>query len=218
MNMTKAFLFDLDGTLQDTESLYVEAWRRVYQEKGCAVSHDESGSLVYGRAKSDVYAAFYARFPVAYPTLDSLEAPLERIFLALRNTQDVRIHSSIDLLNRLADRYPVAIVSGNARQDIAEAIEFLGIDSKVAFYLGCEDYSPGKPDPACFHLAAKRLRLQPEDCLVFEDSAAGVRAAKAAGMICVALQRPGATPQDVSEADQVLTDLAEFRVSSSEGQ
>ena len=102
-------------------------------------------------------AALHARFPGVYPTPESLETPLQRHFLALRSERDVRIHGSIDLLTRLADRYPVAIVSGNARRDVAEAIKFLKIGARVAFYLGCEDYSPGKPDPACFRLAAECL-------------------------------------------------------------
>ena len=208
--MIKAFFFDLDGTLQDTEVLYLEAWRQAYQEKGCALSLDEAREIVYGRAKSDVYAALCARFPAAYPTLESLEEPLTRHFLKLRSTRNVRIHGSIDLLMRLARDYPVAIVSGNARRDVAEAIESLGIGPSVAFYLGCEDYWPGKPDPACFHLAADRLNMRPEECLVFEDSAAGVKAAKAAGMSCVALRRPGTPYQDFSPADQVLEDLADF--------
>ena len=208
--MIKAFLFDLDGTLQDTETLYVDAWRQAYEEKGCDVSRDEACEMVYGRAKDDVYASFRARFPDAYPTLESLESPLAGHFQNLRSTRDIRIPASIELLNRLADRCPVAVVSGNSRQDVAEAVAHLGIGSKLAFYLGCEDYSPGKPAPACFLLAARRLQLPPEECLVFEDSEAGVRAAKAAGMTCVALQRPGSPKQDLSPADRVLVDLAEY--------
>ena len=208
--MIKAFLFDLDGTLQDTEVLYVDAWHRAYEEKGCTVSRDEACAMVYGRAKDEVYASFRARFPHAYPTLESLESPLATHFHDLRSARDIRIPASIELLNRLADRYPVAVVSGNSRQDVAEAVAHLGIGSKLAFYLGCEDYSPGKPAPACFLLAARRLQLPPEECLVFEDSEAGVRAAKAAGMTCVALQRPGSPKQDFSPADRVLVDLAEY--------
>ncbi len=74
--------------------------------------------------RATFWAAFHARFPHAYPTPESLETPLQRHFLALRGERDVRIHGSIDLLTRLAERYPVAIVSGNARRDVAEAIEF----------------------------------------------------------------------------------------------
>ena len=66
--------------------------------------------------------------------------------------------------------------------------------------------------PACFLLGAERLGLPPSECLVFEDSTAGIRAAKAAGMVCVALQRPGRPPQDTRRADEVLADLAESRL------
>jgi len=212
--MIKAFFFDLDGTLQDTEVLYVEAWQRAYEEKGCSVSHEEACATVYGRAKDEVYASFAARFPEAYPTPDSLEEPLARHFQKLRVARDVGIPGSIELLDRLAEHYPVAIVSGNSRQEVAEAMATLGIGSKLAFFLGCEDYAPGKPDPACFLLAARRLELPPRECLVFEDSAAGVRAAKAAGMTCIALQRPGAPHQDLSPADRVLGDLADYSLST----
>jgi len=212
--MIKAFFFDLDGTLQDTEVLYVEAWQRAYEEKDCPISCEEACTMVYGRAKDEVYASFAARFPEAYPTPDSLDEPLVRHFQQLRSTRETAIPGSIQLLDRLAERYPVAIVSGNSRQEVAEAVAALGIDLKLAFFLGCEDYAPGKPDPACFLLAAQRLRLPPRECLVFEDSEAGVRAAKAAGMTCIALQRPGAPHQDLSPADRVLGDLAEYSLST----
>ena len=208
--MIEAFLFDLDGTLQDTEVLYVEAWQRAYREKDCCVSREEACAMVYGRAKDEVYALFRARFPEAYPTPESLEEPLARHFQDLRGTRDICIPGSIELLDRLAAHYPVAVVSGNSRRDVAEAVAALGIGSKLTFFLGCEDYAPGKPDPACFLLAARRLQLSPRECLVFEDSEAGVQAAKAAGMTCIALQRPGTPRQDLSPADHVLSDLAEY--------
>jgi beta-phosphoglucomutase-like phosphatase (HAD superfamily) len=104
----------------------------------------------------------------------------------------------------------VAIVSGSPRVDVQDGVELLGIAPLLRFFLGSEDYPRGKPDPAGFLLAAQRLGAAPADCLVFEDSAAGVRAARAAGMRCVALARPGAPAQDLSDADLVLNDLGGF--------
>lgn len=86
----------------------------------------------------------------------------------------------------------------------------MGIGRDVRFVLGAEDYEPGKPSPAGFLLGARRLGVPPETCLVFEDSRAGVLAAKQAGMLCVALARPGSHPQDLSGADWILEDLAAF--------
>ena len=188
--MFKAFLFDLDGTLQDTEVLYVEAWRRAYQEKGCSVSLNEAGAMVYGRAKSDVSGgvpcAVSPRLSHARKSGNAAATALSR--LAGRAG---RSHSRLD---RTADPLGGALSRGDcfrqrkARRGRGDRV--LGIGASAAFYLGCEDYSPGKPDPACFRLAAERLHVRPEECLVFEDSAAGVQAAKAAGMACIALRRP----------------------------
>ena len=80
----------------------------------------------------------------------------------------------------------------------------------LSFSIAAEDYTRGKPDPECFLLAARRLAVPPAQCMVFEDSAAGVRAAKAAGMACVALVREGRPRQDVSAADLVVRDLTDF--------
>lgn len=122
------------------------------------------------------------------------------------------------LLIQLAQRLPVAIVSGSSRQMVGEWIEELQIGAQVDFFLGCEDYPAGKPDPSCYRIAAKRLGIPPRDCLVFEDSSAGVKAAKAAGMHCVALRRQAARQQDLSAADRIVTDLAELNPSNLTGQ
>jgi len=168
--MIKAFLFDLDGTLQYTEVLYVKAWQSAYREKGCSVSDDQACEIVYGRAKDEVYKLFHGCFPEAYPNLESIQEVLANHFNTLRSMQDIRILESIELLNRLSEKYSVAIVSGNSRQDIFEAVEMLNIGEKLAFFLGCEDYAPGKPHPACFLLAADKLNIPPSRCMVFEDS------------------------------------------------
>ena len=104
----------------------------------------------------------------------------------------------------------MCIVSGNGRRDVAEAVAYLGIEKYIRFFLGCEDYSPGKPDPSGFLLAASRVDVSPRQCLVFEDSGVGVQAAKKAGMACVALWRRKAPARELSEADEVLEDLAQF--------
>jgi len=210
--MIEAFIFDLDGTLLDSEVLWCEATQRALAEKGHRISDEDALDLVYGKAWGDIREKLLRTHPDAFPTAGSLEAATERIFQDLQATRDIRIRSSIDLLVRLGKEHPVAIVSGSTRSTVAWGIEYMGIGAYVRLYLGTEDYSPGKPDPTCFLMAAERFGVPPPSCLVFEDSAAGVRAAKAAGMICVAIQRPGYPVQDVHMADEVLSDLGEFRL------
>jgi len=150
-----------------------------------------------------------------YPSMkedaETLELESINYYQALRGATDIRIHSSIALLEKLSQRHPVAIVSGSTRRQVSDAITLMGVGERLQFYLGSEDYPRGKPDPACFLLAAKRFGIDPAECLVFEDSSAGVSAAKAAGMHCVALCRPGHPHQNLSGADNILADLADWR-------
>lgn len=209
--MAQAFLFDLDGTLLDSEILWVDAVRQALAQRGCAVSAEEALELVYGRSWNDIYGRIVGRWGEVYPSRAAMTERTRALFEELRRTREIRIEPSIELLKRLGSRHPVAIVSGSTRRMIAESIELMGVGAYVRLFVGSEDYPVGKPEPACFLLAAQQLGVAPAACVVFEDSAAGVRAAKAAGMTCVALRRPDRPVQDLSGADEVLGDLREFR-------
>lgn len=208
--MTQAYIFDLDGTLIDAEILWVEATRNMLADHGIALTPEEAIALGYGRAWHDMYRDIMARRPGWNISAAALNDLLKPYFVRLREKRDIRIPSSIHLLRSLAAEHPVCIVSGSPRREVAEGIELMGVGECLRFFMGSEDYSPGKPDPACYFLAAQKLGVPPAQCTVFEDSAAGVLAAKRAGMVCVALVRPGMPPQDVSPADLVVKDLAEF--------
>lgn len=205
-----AYFFDLDGTLLDTERLYVKAVGEALAERDYFLSGEEMLELVYGKSWFDIYTETNARFPQAYPTLEAMEAAIRRYFIELRDRENIQISSSIELLKRLSQDRPVAIVSGSLRCEIQDSVHRMGIASYIQFFLGTEDYNPGKPSPVCYLRASEKMQVEPERCLVFEDSTVGVQAAKAAGMYCVALQRDGAPKQDVSLADWVLSDLADF--------
>lgn len=206
----RAFFFDLDGTLIDTENLYVKATEQALVDCGCVISGQESIDLVYGRAWSSVYADIEKRFPGAYTSIEAIEDVIYHYFSQFKDRTDIRIVDSIELLCRLAETHPVAIVSGSLRRDIEEGIALMGITDRLEFFLGSEDYAAGKPDPACYLKAAERLAVPPAHCLVFEDSHVGIVAAKRAGMYAVALRREGAPLQDVTRADAVYSTLAEF--------
>lgn len=210
--MIKAFIFDLDGTLMDSETVWVEALERVMNDRNRHISHEDAMSIVYGKSWSSVYSDVSKRFPGTYPNMDEMEVLMREKFLNLIKTKDVLIHSSIELLIKLSQGYRVCIVSGGTKKDVTDSIKMMGIEPYLKFYLTNEDYPVGKPAPACYLAAAERLRLAPEHCLVFEDSTAGIQAAKQAGMYCVALKINGAPEQDTSDADETLEDLANFNL------
>ncbi len=207
-----AFIFDLDGTLVDTEHLWADAMGAYLSDRHCECRKDVLLHLVFGRSWIDIYRDITTRFPSlsATPARDMADG-LRDYYLRLRSQSDnVIIHSSSALLKKLAEQHPVIIVSGSPRADVEEAVTLLGAERHVRFVLGAEDYSPGKPSPAGFLKGATLLGADPANCIVFEDSQAGVTAAKQAGMWCVALDRPNAHPQDLRAADWILNDLADF--------
>jgi len=210
MDTIQAYVFDLDGTLIDSEILLVEATQALLQEYGYDAPFKDVLDIVYGRAWHTIYDMLEQRYPRLPFPVETLTPELEKRFAPLRDSRDIRIPGSIALLKRLAAAYPVCIVSGSYVKDIRHAITLAGIGEYVSFYLGSEHFAPGKPDPTCYRMASERFGLPPRACLAFEDSTAGIHAAKDAGLRCVALARPNRPAQDVSRADLVLDDLDRF--------
>lgn len=208
--MINAFIFDMDGTLMDSDILWVKATQQYLENNNCNIAESETMEIVYGKSWRSVHASITKRFPQLDISIESMDRSIYPLFLELRDSADIRIVESVNLLKQLSKDYPTCIVSGASRRDIKECVTMIEADDILSFYLGSEDYMHGKPHPDCFLLAAKKLNLDPSECLVFEDSTAGVHAAKDAGMYCVALARKHSPRQDVSRADMILDNLSKF--------
>lgn len=210
-NDIHAYFFDLDGTLVDTEILWVEAMELLAGDHGYTLTREQSLDMVYGISWPGVYERFCQHFPEFRWSLDEMGVVLATYFNRLRDERNILIPGSISLLRQLSKTHPVAIVSGSYRSDVEMAVQLMEVGHLIAFFLGHEDYAPGKPHPACYVTAAQKLGVSPGHCVVFEDSTAGLCAAKDAGMYGVALSRPGRPGQDYTRADLVLNDLSKFR-------
>jgi len=207
-----AYLFDLDGTLIETEALWTAAAHKWMLSCGKDIDYATVNRWVLGRSWFAICDDIFERFPDLRADPVELAKITRAFYFKERAATDIRIHSSVELLRRLSKTTPCVIVSGSAREDIREAIDIMGVADCLKFYLGYEDYPRSKPDPICFLVAAERLGVAPEECVVFEDSASGILSGKNAGMTVVALSRPCAVKQDTSLADVVLEDLNNFRI------
>lgn len=170
----KIVFFDLDGTLVDSEKLWIDALICVLQEDSVQCKSGQVQQLVYGRAWRDIYQNILNLWPGNYSEREVLERRMQKHFDRLKNTRNIVIQPSVDLLKTLAKRFPVAVVSGSTRFQIADQLAHAGIEDKVSFYIGSEDYPVGKPAPTPYLTAAKKAGVQPEECIVFEDSEPGV--------------------------------------------
>ena len=203
----KAVLFDLDGTLVDSEILWVEAYTKLIESLGFRIDAELFITQVHGKSFKDLYLFTKSQYPSFDLGINEMEDQMRGFFLTLRKTKDIIIHSSVKKLKSLAADYFIAIVSGSTRSDIFSAMEFMGISELIKCVVGAEDCTKGKPDPEGYLKAMSYGQFSPKECLVFEDSSAGIKAAKAAGMHCVALTICNHFDTDLSLADEVVSDL-----------
>lgn len=177
------YIFDCDGTLADTMPLHYRAWRRMVEENGGQFPEELFYSLggvpteviierlrdEHGLRADDVPALAHLKEEY-YAELIAEVQPIEPVLDVAR-----RIHSTV----------PMAVASGGYRRYVEMTLDAIGIRHLFDAVVCAEDYTRGKPFPDPFLEAARRLKVAPEDCVVFEDSPGGVQAAEAAGMHCV---------------------------------
>ncbi|MEU8566434.1 HAD-IA family hydrolase [Streptomyces cyaneofuscatus] len=206
--LPQAVLLDMDGTLVDTEPLWLDAAREVAAAHGHTLT-DEEGAGVLGRTCADT-AAYLATLSPGAAADRTLESDLEDTFLTAVE-KGVRLRPGArDLLDRLADgNIPAALVSASPRRVVDAVLKTLGAEVfRTTVADGETDRSKPHPDP--YLEAAARLHLPPGACLVVEDSPTGIAAAEAAGCRVVAV--PSATPVDAAPGRRVLESLAHLTV------
>jgi len=199
----------MDGTLVDTENLYAKSLVMAADQRGLKLGPKTAENFIIGKSWDSTFTDMKKQSKDLFNSSLDLQQACTKYFDQMIKSHNIAIDTSVALLKDLAQQKPVCIVSGSSRAHIAHFTNYLDIDSKLSFYLGNEDYPDGKPNPGCFLKAAKKAGVEPHECLVFEDSTAGVTAAKKAGMACIGLKRHNTT-QDISLADITLNDLADF--------
>jgi beta-phosphoglucomutase len=122
----------------------------------------------------------------------------------------------IELIKSLAEaKYRLAVVSSTPEANIELITKTLGIKKYFSLFVNGDDVKEGKPSPQCFLLGAEKLGIEPQCCVVMEDAVVGVRAAKSAGMYCIAVANT-CLREDIAEADIVVDNLAEINVKTIE--
>ena len=201
-----AILFDNDGVLVDTEGLYYEANREIFSERGLSLDHATFAAYSLGLGKSmlDLLGE------LAPGELESLRVRRNAIY-ADKIRRDVRIFDGVEgCLGELHGLQPMAIVT-SARADDFEIIhEQTGLLRFFEFAIKGGDYKQHKPHPEPYLLAAERLGVQPERCLVVEDTERGLAAATAAGMRCIVVPNRLAVDAEFASAHRIVATIKEL--------
>ena len=183
----KAYLFDCDGTIVDSMPLHYVAWKKAVSEWNCEFPEE----LFYawgGMPVSEIIATLNARQGLAMPVKEIMKHKEELYFESLHELKAVP--EVLEHIKASHGQIPFAVVSGGTRDSVTRSLETLGILDKFETLVCAGDYTKSKPDAEPFLIAAQRLGVKPEECLVFEDTEMGIQSAKAAGMGWVKIPQP----------------------------
>jgi beta-phosphoglucomutase family hydrolase len=182
-----AYLFDCDGTIADSMPLHYIAWKKALAEWDC--TFDEK--LFYtlgGTPVAEIVSLLNKKQGLSMP-VESVSSRKENLYMELL-PQLKAVPEVVEHIDAQHGRIPFAVVSGSTRESVTASLDSLKLLDRFDTMVCAGDYKKSKPDPECFLLAASKLGVAPESCLVFEDTDMGIQAARAAGMASVKIPPP----------------------------
>ncbi|HZS07436.1 MAG TPA: HAD family phosphatase [Blastocatellia bacterium] len=218
----KAIIFDFNGVIVDDEPLHLELFRRVLGEEGLTLTDEDYHEKYLGYDDRGAFIAALTDQGQAAKAEDDayIGGLIERkagYYLEAINGRMLLFPGVVELARRAAGRFPLAIASGALRHEIELVLIRAEIRDCFSVIVASEDVSACKPDPEGYVRALAALneirggqgKIQPTECLVIEDSIAGIEAAHQAGMRCVAVAN-SYTAEELTAADAIVVSLTDF--------
>ena len=205
----RAVIFDMDGLMFDTERIAQVAWYRALADCGFAVTDDVYATVI-GRTAPDTRAIFVAALGPDLP-IDTIETAMSCHFSELLEPAPPLKPGLLGLLDDI-ERFGLrtAVASSTANSEVRRRLGVSGLDGRFEVVVGGDEVNAGKPEPDVFLRAGQLLGVAATQCVVLEDSEAGIRAASAAGMQTVLVPDMIAPSPLCSElATHVVSSLAE---------
>ena len=208
MNNTKAIIFDLDGVIVDTAKFHYLAWRKMANDLDFDITLDQNEKLKgVSRVNSLQQILGWGNKTVTEAEFEQLMKSKNEDYLARiahMNEDDLLpgVKKTLDYLTE--NQIPFAL--GSASKNARPILKGLKIEKRFKAIVDGNDVTKAKPDPEVFLIAAENLGVPPQDCIVFEDSVAGVEAANAAGMVSIGI----GDKEILKEADYNFADFTEI--------
>ncbi|MFY9426234.1 MAG: HAD family phosphatase [Caldicoprobacterales bacterium] len=203
----RAFIFDMDGVIIDSEPLHFESDKMVMREFGVELTDEELNRYV-GVANPQMWIELKDKYSIDLSVDELIEMQHMNKLKLLEDNQLETIRGIDELITDLQRKgIAVALASSSNMEFIQLVLKKLGITECFQVIVSGDDVEKGKPEPDIFLKAAELLKVRPQDCIVLEDSAHGVNAAKRAGMKCIGFINPNSGNQDLSKADKIVSTL-----------
>jgi HAD superfamily hydrolase (TIGR01509 family) len=206
-----AIVFDLDGVIVDSESIWNRARAQLVADRG-GTWRDDAQRAMMGMSSTEWSQYMHDELGVDLSPPEISSTVVARLQELYRQQVPV-IPGAAEAVRALAEHYPLGLASSANREIIDLVLDLTGLAEQFRVTVSSEEVSNGKPAPDVYLEAAKRLHVDPHSCAAVEDSANGLRAAAAAGMTVIAFpNRDFPPPADaLALADQVLGSLDDLR-------
>ncbi len=201
-----AVLFDLDGTLVDSERDNVESVVLAMHRFG-HVLNDDDRFFIVGHSWNEIHQRMVVNHGLQVSRDLIIAAAVEEKQEIQRLKGVTALPGAVQIVNRLGARVPLCVVSGSSHGEVEEAVDGLNLRAAFQFLMGAEDYERGKPDPQPYAMAMKRLGVNPNGCLVLEDASPGIQSGLAAGAQVVGVRAGNFSGYDLSRAHAVVQTL-----------
>ncbi|MFH1521667.1 MAG: HAD family phosphatase [archaeon] len=198
--MVNAVIFDRDGIIIDSESINIDSAIAAFEALGIGIKEEEKQNII-GRHPDDYKEYFLKKYDFSYPEFRKIQ---QETYYKLTDVVPY-IHDTISLIKRLYSKgITLAVNTSSQKEGTMKILEKAKIKNMFKVITTFEDYKNRKPDPESYLVTVKKLGFIPQSCIAIEDSLAGVTAAKAAGMKCIAIPNEYTKNQDLSKADLIL--------------
>lgn len=211
----ESFIFDMDGTLIDSIPVFLAAYERVINEQLGIEPPEDAIRTQFGKSSRDIIMGVLDEIGMDPKSIDvdAILAAIRKEF-ADRVKEVVVLPGAFELLQRLYDDYSIALATSSRRYYAERILENFDIGRYFDAVVTADDVKSAKPAPDVYLKAAEMLGAAPEKCVVFEDAAYGVMAAKAAGMKVVAVVTGSSTRGELlaEKPLAVLDSLSDFNL------
>jgi len=206
----RALIFDFDGLILNTEVPEYKAWTEVYRRYNATLLLEDWVKVI-GTTPDAFNVIDHLQGQVSTPLdMTAIRREQQSTFWSLMDKETVMPGIEKIMSQARSAGMSLAIASSSPYDWVDGHISRLGIKDQFDFICTSEDVVKVKPEPDLFFCAAKRLRVDPQDAVVFEDSLNGVIAAKKANMSCVAVPHILTRGLDLSKADLIINSLADY--------
>jgi HAD superfamily hydrolase (TIGR01509 family) len=207
-------IFDLDGVLIDSEHIWDEVREAYARERGGR--YDEQASRAMMGMSSTEWSRYMSEELAVEGTPEQINADVVELMAARYRERLPLVPGARAAVERMAAAFPLGLASSSNRPLIDEVLEVAGLSGRFQATVSSEEVARGKPAPDVYLEAARRLNVAPERCAAIEDSHAGIRSAKAAGMHVVAIPHagypPGVALDDAALVLESIDELAPDRI------